>query len=93
MSISLKVEVLKVVPIVKNMYNTCNRNYWPISIVPTISKVYERTMSLQIMKFIQLHGLFYNTNVTHKFLSTFDAVMSLSQNYLDKKVLCCLSIL
>lgn len=40
-----KLKFSKVVPIVKKYVQTCNRNYWPISIVPTISKVYERTKS------------------------------------------------
>ena len=45
-------------------YNTLDKgNYWPVSILPMISKIFERAVNSQIVKFFDSHF--------HTFLSAF----------------------
>lgn len=81
-----ELKLTKVVPVHKkggkNQYN----NYRPISIVPTWSKVFERIISNQILKFLDSNNLLSNCQYGfRKKLSTCDAVLKFIQNCINGK--------
>ena len=54
-----KLKVAKVVPVFKSNDATIFSNYRPISILPTISKVFERIICNQIHEHFTTHNLYY----------------------------------
>ena len=56
-----KLKLAKVIPIHKKNDNTIFDNYRPISILPTISKVFERVIFEQINSYLNTHNLYYHS--------------------------------
>ena len=54
-----KLKLAKVIPIFKKGDNTTMNNYRPISILPTVSKVFERIIFDQTYEHFKANGLFY----------------------------------
>ena len=54
-------KIAKVIPIHKKDDNTILDNYRPISILPALSKVFERVMFNQVHGFFKLHNLYYDS--------------------------------
>lgn len=50
----------KVIPIYKSADPTLSQNYRPISLLPAISKIFERIMCDRVTNFLNQHNLFYN---------------------------------
>ena len=50
----------KVIPIYKSEDSHSFGNYRPISLLPCLSKVYEKCMAHQIMEYFTLNNLFYS---------------------------------
>ena len=51
----------RVSPIPKVDFPTESDNYWPIAILPDLSKVYERLVLSQLLEYVELEGLFQDT--------------------------------
>ena len=51
----------KVIPIFKNDDAHLLNNYRPISLLPTISKVYEKVVQEQLTEFLNVNKLLYNS--------------------------------
>jgi hypothetical protein len=79
-----KLKINKVVPVYKKGEKANCSNYRPISIVPTISKVFERLVHTQIVSYLESCNLFsssqYGFRSNH---STIEAVMSLLSGLLE----------
>ena len=76
-----------VVPFFKKCDPTCAKNYRPISVLPTVSKVFERLMHDQITRYIDAH-LSKHLRGYRKGFNTQTALSSLIQKWksiLDKK--------
>ena len=54
-----KLKIAKVIPLFKKGDDTKFNNYRPISILPTISKIFERVIFNQIYEHFQTNNLFY----------------------------------
>ena len=54
-----KLKIAKVVPIYKCNDETALNNYRPISVLPSLSKVFERVIFNQIHEYFNLHNLYY----------------------------------
>ena len=54
-----KLKIAKVVPIYKCNVETALNNYRPISVLPSLSKVFERGVFNQIHEYFNLHNLYY----------------------------------
>lgn len=54
-----KLKVAKVVPVYKKNDSTMLENYRPISVLPSLSKVFERVMHTQLTTFFTKNNLFY----------------------------------
>jgi hypothetical protein len=54
-------KIAKVTPIYKKGETHLFENYRPISVLPTISKVFEKVMHLQIQEYFDTFNLFYNS--------------------------------
>ena len=52
-----QLKVAKVVPIFKKNIQTDVKNYRPISVLPTISKIFENVMQTQLMEYFTSHNL------------------------------------
>ncbi len=50
----------KIIPIYKKDDETIFTNYRPISLLPTISKIFEKVIFKQIYSFFQVKKMFYN---------------------------------
>lgn len=55
-----KLKIAKVIPLYKADDPTLFSNYRPISILPTFSKIYEKVMSAQITKYLNVNKFLYN---------------------------------
>ncbi len=55
-----KLNIAKVIPIYKKDDKTLFTNYRPISLLPTISKIFEKVIFKQICSFFQEKKMFYN---------------------------------
>ena len=53
-------KIAKVIPLYKKGNRTLHDNYRPISILPSISKIFERVMFNQIHMYLSSHNLYYN---------------------------------
>ena len=56
-----KLKIAKVIPLFKKGDIYTFKNYRPISLLPSISKIFERTMYDQIYNYFQNRELFYNS--------------------------------
>jgi len=56
-----KLKVAKILPVFKKGEDCKIENYRPISILPSISKVFERVMHLQLFNFFSINQLFYDS--------------------------------
>jgi hypothetical protein len=78
-----------VIPIPKNGVTTEANNYFPITLVPAMSKVLEKIIAMQLVSFINKHNIFSNYQFGfRKHKSTNDAIVSIIDDvieYLDKK--------
>ena len=54
---SNQLKITKVVPIFKKNVQTDVKNYRPISVLPTISKIFENVMQTQLMEYFTSHNL------------------------------------
>ena len=52
-----QLKIAKVVPIFKKNVQTDVKNYRPISVLPTISKIFENVMQTQLMEYFTSHNL------------------------------------
>ena len=52
-------KIAKVIPLFKADNDTLFTNYRPISLLPSISKIFEKAMALQIMEYFKINKLFY----------------------------------
>ena len=50
-------KIAKVIPLYKKGDNFCLNNYSPISLLPTISKIFERVMFTQLYSYLNAHNL------------------------------------
>ncbi len=57
-----QLKIAKIMPVYKNDYETLITNYWPISLLPAISKIFEKVIFKQIYKYFQDKKLFYNAH-------------------------------
>ena len=57
-----KLKLAKVIPIFKSGDETLFNNYRPISILPSLSKIFERVIFNQIHDYFNTHNLYYNSN-------------------------------
>jgi hypothetical protein len=81
-----KLKVTKVIPVFKKGERNSASNYRPISIVPTLSKVLEKLISLQIVEYLDANQLLSKSQFGfRKNHSTVDAVMSFVQSCLEGK--------
>lgn len=81
-----KLKISKVVPIHKRGDSTTPSNYRPISLVPVLSKVFEKIISMQMIKYLDLNNLlFKNQFGFRKGYSTCNAVLEFIQVCLDGK--------
>ncbi len=55
-----KLKIAKVIPIYKKDNKTCFTNYRPISLLPAVSKIFEKTIFTQIYQFFHDNKLLYN---------------------------------
>ena len=55
-----KLKVARVIPLYKKEDDTLFTNYRPISLLPVISKVFEKVIAIQLYDFFQENDLFYN---------------------------------
>ena len=55
----LKIKIAKVIPILKRGDETIFYNYRPISILPSISKVFERIIFNQIQNYFHVNNLYF----------------------------------
>ena len=56
-----QLKIAKVIPIFKKDDNKMFNNYRPISLLPVLSKVVEKVISLQINDFFKINNLFYDS--------------------------------
>ncbi len=56
-----KLKFAKIIPIYKKDDETLFTNYRPISLLPVISKIFERTIFKQLYKFLNDNKLLYNS--------------------------------
>ena len=56
-----KLKIAKITPIFKKDDETLFTNYRPISLLPAISKIFERVLFQQIYEYFQEKKLFYNS--------------------------------
>ncbi len=54
-----KLKIAKVIPLFKKDDETCFSNYRPISLLPSISKVFEKAIFIQLFCYFQSNKLFY----------------------------------
>lgn len=54
-------KIAKITPIYKKGDNTTIDNYRPISLLPAISKVFEKAIHIQVMKYLTDNNLFYSS--------------------------------
>ncbi len=54
-----KLKIAKVIPIFKAQDSSLQKNYRPVSLLPTFSKVYEKVMFNKIMAYINGNNIFY----------------------------------
>lgn len=81
-----ELKLTKVVPVHKKGGKDQYKNYRPISIVPTLSKVFERIISNQILKFLDSNNLLSNCQYGfRRKLSTCDAVLNFILNCINGK--------
>lgn len=79
-------KISKVVPVLKKGDSTAPNNYRPISLVPVLSKVFEKVINMQIIKFLEINNLLFGNQFGfRKGRSTCDAVLKFIQNCLDGK--------
>ncbi len=55
-----KLKIAKIIPIYKKDDETLFNNYRPISLLPAISKIFEKVIFMQIYQFFQENKLLYN---------------------------------
>lgn len=81
-----KLKVTKVIPVYKKGKKDVFNNYRPISLVPMLSKVFEKLISMQIINFLEQNKILSEKQFGfRKNRSTIDAVMSFVQNCLEGK--------
>ena len=56
-----KLKIAKIKPIFKKGENTCFTNYRPISLLPAISKIFERVIYNQLTEYFQNNKLFFSS--------------------------------
>jgi hypothetical protein len=56
-----KLKIAKITPIFKKNENYLLENYRPISILPSISKIFERVIFNQLHNYLETHCLYYNS--------------------------------
>ena len=56
-----KLKIAKVIPIFKKDDTHLLNNYRPISLLPTISKVFEKVVQEQLTEFLNVNKLLYNS--------------------------------
>ncbi len=77
-------KIAKVQPIYKAKEKQCINNYRPISILPTISKIFEKIVFKRTLFFLNQYNIIYNKQYGFRPKhSTIDAVIDLTQNIYD----------
>ena len=82
-----KLKLADIVPVFKKCDPTCARNYQPISVLPTVLKVFERLMHDQVTTYMDAHLSNYLCGYCKGF-NTQTALLSLMEKWksiLDKK--------
>ncbi len=54
-----KLKIDKVIPLYKKEDETSFSNYRPISLLPAISKIFEKVVFVQLYEYFQINNLFY----------------------------------
>ena len=78
-------KLARITPVFKKGNNSLPSNYRPIASLPILSKIFERSVKYQLMKFCSDHSIFYKNQfgfMNNK--STCDALIELTENIYDK---------
>ncbi len=54
-----KLKIAKIIPIYKSLDPTLQKNYRPVSLLPTFSKIYEKVMFNKLLSYLNSNNMFY----------------------------------
>ena len=83
-------KISKIIPIYKSKSRECVDNYRPISILPSVSKIYEKVVFKRVYAFLDQHNIIYESQYGFRPKhSTIDAITEFGQkacNTLENKI-------